>query len=115
MVFDGAYADLRDRGVTVLAGLCDHFAHEYARCHGLPRDIQAAMGRHHVDLSPESPNTRGSQRLMRQREKICERTPFTCEWRAKREAHRNRIHFAVPSPLLDGKILVGIFVNHLDT
>src|SRR5262245_33804478 len=65
--FAGAYADLRDRVVTILAGLNDHFAREYARCHGLPRDIQAAMGRHQVDLSPESPNTRSSQRLMRQR------------------------------------------------
>jgi hypothetical protein len=31
--------------------LSDHFAAELHRCHGLPYDVQAAFGRHKVDLS----------------------------------------------------------------
>jgi hypothetical protein len=113
--FEGAYRDLRDRVVAVLAALGDHFGTEYQRCHGLPHEIQAAMGSHHVDLSPESPNTRGSERLMRQRRRDFEGQTFTCEWHAKLEPHRNRIHFAVPTSDTGGKIFIGIFVKHLDT
>src|SRR5262249_50593252 len=67
--FSGAYRDLRARVVTILGALCDHFADEYHNCQGIPRKIQAAMGRHGVELSPESPNTRGSEPLIHQRRK----------------------------------------------
>lgn len=113
--FNGAYPDLRERVVTILAGLSDHFADEYARCHGLPNEIQAVLGSHHVDLSPESPSTRGSQALMRQRERVYAGVSYICEWHAKLERHRNRIHFSRPATQLDGKILIGIFAEHLDT
>jgi hypothetical protein len=113
--FTGAYRDLRPRVVTILAALCDQFTEEYHRCQGIPRNIQAAMGRYGVELSPESPNTRGSERLMRQRRKDYAGHHFICEWHAKIEPHRNRIHFATPAPEIDGKILIGIFVDHLDT
>jgi hypothetical protein len=113
--FTGAYRDLRPRVVTILAALCDHFADEYHGCQGIPRKIQAAMGRYGIELSPESPNTRGSERLMRQRRKDYVGHRFTCEWHAKIEPHRNRVHFATPAPEISGKILIGIFVDHLDT
>lgn len=113
--FDGGYRDLRDRVVTILAALCDHFADEYQRRHGLPNEVQSAMGKHKVELSPESPNTRRSDKLMRQREKQYGDHHFTCEWHAKLERHRNRIHFAAPAEVIGGKILIGIFVDHLDT
>jgi hypothetical protein len=113
--FDGAYRELRDRVVTVLSVVCDHFAHEYLQCQGLPHKIEAAMGAHHVDLSPESPKTRGSAILMRLREKEYGGHRFSCEWHAKLDAHRNRIHFAVPTAEIGGKILIGIFVDHLAT
>lgn len=113
--FDGAYSDLRDRVVGILGALCDHFADEYARCRGLPYETQAAMGQYHVDLSPEAPKTRGSDRLMRLRRRDYQGVEFTCEWHAKLERHRNRIHFALPAPELEGKILIGIFDEHLET
>ncbi|HEX5493066.1 MAG TPA: AAA family ATPase [Mycobacteriales bacterium] len=113
--FVGAYPDLRDRVVTILAGLCDHFADEYATSSGVPRDIEVAMGRHRVDLSLESPKTRASQRLMRLRDVTHDGRVFRCEWHAKLERHRNRIHFAAPSEHLGGRILVGIFDKHRDT
>jgi hypothetical protein len=112
---EGSYRDLRERVVEVLAGLCDHFAREYRQCQGMPHVIQASMGRYHVELSPESPSTRRSDKLMQQRRKHYGGHEFLCEWHAKLESHRNRIHFAVPADELDGKLLIGIFVHHLDT
>jgi hypothetical protein len=113
--FDGAYRDVRDRVVTALSALSDDFADLYQLHLGLPHLIQAAMGQRHVDLSPESPKTRGSAKLMRLREKEYDGRRFTCEWHAKIERHRNRIHFSTPADELDGKILIGFFVDHLAT
>lgn len=113
--FDGAYQDLRDAVVTILAGLCDHFVDEYTRCRGIPADIQAAMGSRHVTLSPESPATRSSEKLMRKRDRSYNGVQYRCEWHAKVESHRNRIHFSLPAAELGGRILIGVFVNHLDT
>jgi hypothetical protein len=111
--FEGAYLDLRDRVVSALGGLNDHFVREYHEQRGLPSGIQAAMGRHHVLLSPESPRTRGSAALMKQREVVYNGRTYVCEWHAKLERHRNRIHFSEPSESLRGKILIGKFVSHL--
>jgi hypothetical protein len=38
---------------------------------------------------------------------------FECEWHAKLERHRNRIHFSTPGDELDGKILICKFAVHL--
>jgi hypothetical protein len=111
--FDGSYNLLRDRVVAVLAALDDHFRTEFRRCNGLPHEVQAAFGCHGFDLSPESSNTRKSEKLMRLRDVEYEGQVYRCEWHAKLEPQRNRIHFAVPDSC-DGKILVGIFVDHLD-
>jgi hypothetical protein len=112
--FDGSYHLLRDRVVAVLAALDDYFGVEFRGRNGLPHEVQAAFGRHGFDLSPESPNTRKSARLMRLRDVEYKGQIYRCEWHAKLEPHRNRIHFTLPDNL-DGRILVGIFVDHLDT
>jgi hypothetical protein len=113
--FSGTYLTVRDRVVTILAGLNDNFAEEYARSGGLPRQLEVAMGRHHVDLSLESTKTRASERLMRLRDVTYGGRRFRCEWHAKLEPNRNRIHFSEPSEYLAGRILIGIFDDHLDT
>jgi hypothetical protein len=51
---------------------------------------------------------------MRQRDVNHEGQVIRCEWHSKLEPHRNRIHFAFDDTL-GGKILIGIFVDHLDT
>lgn len=112
--FQGRYADIRDRVVGILAALDDHLARVLIEHHGLPSAIAAAMGQYGVDLSPESSNTRASRTLMAQREVIYNGTTYTCEWHAKLERHRNRIHFTLPHEGPDGRILVGIFAEHLD-
>jgi hypothetical protein len=113
--FDGRYRDLRDRVVAILGVLNDHFATAMTVHSGLPQQVKAALGQFGVDLSPESPNTHGSSRLMALREVSVDGRVYRCEWHAKLEPHRNRIHFSLPSPELAGRIVVGIFVDHLLT
>jgi hypothetical protein len=36
-----------------------------------------------------------------------------CEWHAKLEPQRNRIHFALPCAGLGDRVLIGMFVEHL--
>ena len=52
---------------------------------------------------------------MRKRDVEYEGIIFRCEWHAKLKREINRIHFSVPSDELAGKILIGVFVSHLDT
>ena len=113
--FDGKYSDLRERVVQVLSGLCDHFPAAHRDAQGLPDAVQAALGPHHVDVSPESPGTHRSDRLRRQRVVEFDGREHRCEWHAKLERHRNRIHFALIEDGSPGTILIGIFTSHLDT
>ena len=53
--------------------------------------------------------------MMRKRDVEYEGIIFRCEWHAKLKREINRIHFSVPSDELAGKILIGVFVSHLDT
>jgi hypothetical protein len=113
--FDGTYRELRSWVVKVLGVLDDHFADALERHAGLPDQIQAELGRFGIDLSPESPNTRAKERVMRQRDVEHDGETYRCEWHAKQHPARNRVHFTLPEQRLGGRILVGIFVDHLDT
>ncbi|GAA3615492.1 hypothetical protein ACG5V6_17095 [Streptomyces chitinivorans] len=113
--FDGTYREMREWVVDVLGVLNDHFAGALAAHSGQPQAVQAELGRFGLDLSPESPNTRGKPRIMRQRKVEHEGQTYDCEWHAKKERHRNRVHFTLPEQRLGGRILVGIFTDHLDT
>ncbi|WP_328440600.1 hypothetical protein OHA71_32950 [Streptomyces sp. NBC_00444] len=113
--FDGTYTEMRDWVVRVLAVVHDHFADALVTHSGQPSDVQAELGRFGLDLSPESPNTRSKPRIMKQRDVKYDGETYRCEWHGKKERHRNRIHFSLPDPRLDGRILIGIFVDHLDT
>lgn len=112
--FDGSYVVVRDPVVRILSALDDHFPRVLTERQGLPRDIAAAMGQYGVDLSPESPTTHASEALMRQREVIYSGTTYRCEWHAKIERNRNRIHFTLPAGGPGGCVLIGIFAEHLD-
>jgi len=101
--------------VALIGVINDHFVAEYRRCNGIPYDVQAALGKYHCDLSPESPKTRSSPKLMRQREVSFNGRTYRCEWHAKLEPNRNRIHFAMMDDQFAEMVLIGIFVEHLDT
>lgn len=111
--FAGNYVELRVPVVHILNALNDHFARILSECQGIPRDIDVAMGNYGVSVSPESPNTRASRALMRERDVVYGGSRYCCEWHAKLEGHRNRIHFTLPNAELGGRILIGIFTEHL--
>ncbi|MGH3831485.1 MAG: hypothetical protein ACRDRS_13745 [Pseudonocardiaceae bacterium] len=112
--FTGSYTAVRDRVVRILCALNNHFPRVITDHQGLPRSVAAAMGQYQVDLSPESPNTRASEALMRQRDVMYDGSRYRCEWHAKIERNRNRIHFTLPAAGPAGRILIGIFTEHLD-
>jgi hypothetical protein len=113
--FDGTYREMRDWVVHVLAVVHDHFADALVKHAGKSADVQAELGHHGLVLSPESPKTRSNRRVMRQRYVEHDGETYRCEWHAKKEPHRNRVHFSLPEQRLGDRILIGIFVDHLDT
>lgn len=107
--FEGSWVDLRSRIIAVLAGLNDGAAEIFgteAQSHERIR-LMAAM--HGVSCSPESPSTHKNSKAMAQREAVFEDKVRVCEWHAKLEPHRNRVHFVVEGPT----VYVGVFAEHL--
>ncbi|MDU0290644.1 hypothetical protein [Saccharothrix longispora] len=113
--FDGSYQNLRESVLAVLAEVNDRFAAVWDEVNGQPHEVEARMGSRGVDMSRESVKTRGSHKHMAMRDVDHDGKRFRCEWHAKLERHRNRIHFSLPDPALDGRILIGLFVDHLPT
>lgn len=106
---EGSFADLRTLLVNTLGGLND-FALEIWAKFANPYDIQNRMSAlAHVDCSPESPNTRRNVKAMRERDVAYDGGVVRCEWHAKLQPHRNRIHFNVT----ENRILIGLFADHL--
>lgn len=64
-----------------------------------------------INASPESPSTRGSQRLMKQRDFHFGEETVRCEWHTKFTPKEGRVHFAIK----DGVVHIGTIVNHLPT
>jgi hypothetical protein len=113
--FQGHYRDMRPWVVHVLSVTNDHFAEAVAANAGLPHQVQAALGGHGVTLSPESPKTRANETAMRMRDVEHDKQAYRCEWHAKQHPTHNRVHFSLPDERINGKILIGIFVDHLPT
>lgn len=113
--FDGSYREMRDWVVRVLSVIHDRFANALSAHSGRPNEVQAELGRFGLDLSPESPNTRSKTKIMKQRDVAYAGEIYRCEWHAKKEPHRNRVHFSLPDPRIGHRILIGIFIAHLDT
>ena len=69
-----------------------------------------------IDFSNESPNTRSSKSKMKQRNANFSGNEVTCEMHTKLSSTINRIHFHPPIEKLGkGRVLIGLFVDHLDT
>lgn len=110
--FEGSYVDLRDQVVHHLGRINDSFRTAYIDHNGRPDEVSAAMN---LDISMESPNTRQSERLMRERDATYDGRTYRCEWHSKIEPHRNRIHLHPGDDLSDNCVVVGLFVDHLTT
>lgn len=109
--FDGTFSGLKCAVVDHLVALNDHFSATYQAEAGNLGKVATRLG---VAMSNEG-NTRSSERLMRQRDVVVSDRTYRCEIHTKIEPHRNRIHFHPGDQHSGGKLVVGIFVSHLDT
>jgi hypothetical protein len=113
--FDGAYRDLRRLVVSHLSVLNDDFLGAHRSANGIAREVEATLASIGCPgISPEGPNTHKKERVMRMRDVEYRGSTIRCEWHAKIEPHRNRIHFAFGDDF-GSSIFIGIFVDHLDT
>jgi hypothetical protein len=73
-------------------------------------------GQYGVDVSTESPRTRGNAKAMREREIEIEGKILSCEWHTKISPTADRIYFHPGvDGLKGGRLIVGIFHEHLST
>lgn len=69
-----------------------------------------------IDMSLESPNTKNNRKAMKEREVIINNELVVCEWHTKLTPTYDRIHFHPGKMnIADGKIIIGIFAEHLST
>lgn len=109
--FDGRFETLRDAVVSHLAALNDGFHRVYTAKGGDLKAVSTELG---VPMSIEG-GTRSSPKLMKQRDAVFRGRAYRCEIHTKIEPHRNRIHFHPGDDYSGGRLVVGIFVDHLDT
>ncbi|MER5820986.1 hypothetical protein [Streptomyces mirabilis] len=113
--FKGTYADVLPWLVQLLGALNDHFIRTLADCGGDQKQVIRRFGALGLDISPESPNTKKNVKAWEQRKVHYDGGTYRCEWHGKRLWDRDRVHFSLPIPAYDDRILVGIFVGHLAT
>lgn len=66
-----------------------------------------------LEAAPENPNVFADGASRRAREVVVAGRTLYCEWHAKLERHRNRIHFHAPVPEAGGKVVIGVIHHHL--
>ena len=105
--------------VKVLAYLNDYGQEKYLES---PEQFIIHASSNGIDLSPESPNTKGSPKKMKERDVTINSQSVRCEWHAKYLYDRGRIHFHFGNNLLPDitqetkdRLIVGIFARHLKT
>ena len=107
--FRGAYVLRRPEVVHHLSLINDCFLELYKAERGSSRIISICLG---IAVSIEGQN-RKSQALMRYRDATFGGRVYRCEWHSKLEPHRNRIYFHIGDEGTDGRVLIGIFHQHL--
>lgn len=113
--FKGSYAEVLPWLVKLLGALDDHFTRTLADCGGDLSQVMRRFAALGLDISPESANTKKNVKAWEQRNVDHEGVTYRCDWHGKRLWDRDRVHFSLPIPAHDDRILVGIFVGHLAT
>ncbi|MEU7843804.1 hypothetical protein AB0B39_22920 [Micromonospora sp. NPDC049114] len=113
--FRGGYEEVYDWVVQTLAVLNNHLGQSFETRKGVRHLIQRDMASHGLEISPESSQTHKNKKATSQRVVEYNHELHSCEWHAKRLWDTDRIHFTTPGSLSDGRTLIGIFVDHLDT
>ncbi|GAA2160186.1 hypothetical protein FHX52_3023 [Humibacillus xanthopallidus] len=107
--FEGAWNEVRERLIGVLGGLDDGMVQTFEEVVHNHERISRMSSHYGVDCSPESSQTHRNAAAMRERKAQFADRIRDCEWHAKLEPHRNRVHFCVEG----GQVYVGIFTRHL--
>jgi hypothetical protein len=113
--FGGDYHEVLAWLVKLLGAVSDHFAKAVANHQGDRNRTIAQFSAMGLDISPESPNTRRNKQAWKQRMIIFEGSEYRCDWHGKRLRNMDRVHFSLPIEEYGGKVLIGEFVDHLDT
>lgn len=109
--FKGGLRAVREELLSVLSMLNDK-APDAFRDSSDPAEIAARINSDSgIVCSPESPKTRANKAAMKERDAEFAGKTVRCEWHAKLSPTVNRIHFRV----LDDRVLVGIYAEHLST
>lgn len=99
--------------IELLAQINDDFAASLARYRGDRNKVIADFSAHGLSISPDSPRTRGNAKAWAQRLVTYKGESYRCEWHGKRLWDQDRVHFSLPIEKYQGRVLVGVFVNHL--
>lgn len=114
--FDGNYLGLYKDVLNHLVFLNDDFLHIWLGCHEDFVCFQRNAKSLGINLSNEGDNTRKNKRKMKQRIASFSKKDVECELHTKLSYDKNRIHFHPPIETIGGtNVLIGIFVNHLET
>jgi hypothetical protein len=115
--FARAYSAIRPDVTRHLAALEDRFQAILRKHKGETHKVAAEFSATcRVDASPESPNTHKNKAAMEQRRVTIDGWRVLCEWHTKLEPHRDRIYFHPgSSDVANGRLVVGIFHQHLPT
>jgi hypothetical protein len=116
--FDEKYPAIREKLLNALAYLNDRFRDALREWGGQPDKIERdfkALCRSVGGISQETSKT--MKTYGRQREVVVGGMRVLCEWHVKLRPHIDRIHFAYEEKYktaVGGRIIVGIFTDHLD-
>jgi hypothetical protein len=113
----GNYHSLRAQVISHLSFLNDDFMPVFeVHKNNMFELTRVAKSQFGIDFSNESPKTRSSKAKMKQRNACFFGNEVTCEMHTKLTSTVNRIHFHPPVEKVGKrKVLIGIFVDHLDT
>jgi hypothetical protein len=117
-VFDGIksmskpYVNLVTEIVHQLGVFSDHGQRIFS---GPWMRVPAEFGSLRVNISDENGNTKKNERARLERTKMFRDAPHVFWWHAKLEPDRDRIHICPGKVGSGGRIIVGIFCNHLTT
>lgn len=105
--------------ITTFSYLNDHAITDYL---SHSDEFIARAASYNVELSPESPNTHKAKDKMKLRNIEIKDIEVCCEWHAKFNYDKGRIHFhfgqGLPvdiNVITRSKLIIGIFCEHLDT
>jgi len=115
--FDGTYMTLHNDVLKHLVFLNDNYLQLWCECdNDFPCIKRKAKSGYEIDFSNESVSTRSSKSKMKKRTARFSMNEVVCELHTKISYDKNRIHFHPPIGKIGGdKILIGIFVDHLET